>query len=73
MDYDLNQDKTVDDQEEQSGEPDQQEGVVPFKLQEVGRPQPNTLGENWRENCFSFILSSILTVSLKNSVVNLQR
>ena len=41
--YDLNQDGGVDDQEEQSGYPDQQEGVVAFKLQEVGWAQPDTL------------------------------
>lgn len=44
MGYDLNQDETVDDQEEQSSEPDQQKGVVALKLQEVGRAQPNALG-----------------------------
>ena len=39
----LNQDEGVDDQEEQSSKPDPQEGVVAFKLQEVGRAQPQTL------------------------------
>lgn len=43
MGYDLNQDGGVDDQEEQSSKPDQQEGVIAFKLQEVGWAQPNTL------------------------------
>lgn len=43
MGYNLNQDEAVDDQEEQSSKPDQQEGVVAFKLQEVGWAQPNTL------------------------------
>lgn len=43
MSYDLNQDETVYDQEEQSSKPDEQEGVVAFKLQEVGWAQPNSL------------------------------
>ena len=48
MDNNLNQDEAVDDQEEQSGQPDGQEGVVAFELQEVGGAQPSTLaqGEN---------------------------
>lgn len=53
MGNDLNQDETIDDQEEQSSEPDQQEGVVAFKLQEVGRAQPNALAQEWRENRIS--------------------
>ena len=43
MGYDLNQDGGVDDQEEQTSKPDQQEGVVAFKLQEVCWSQPDTL------------------------------
>lgn len=43
MGYDLNQDEAVDDQEQQTCKPDQQEGVVAFKLQEVGWTQPDTL------------------------------
>lgn len=43
MGYDLNQDGRVDDQEKQSRKPDQQEGVVAFKLQEVGWAQPDAL------------------------------
>lgn len=43
MDYNLNQNEGVDDQEQQPGEPDQQEGVVAFKLQEVGWTQPDSL------------------------------
>lgn len=43
MGYDLSQDEAVHDQEEQSSEPDEQEGVLTFKLQEVGRAQPYTL------------------------------
>lgn len=43
MSYDLNQDGGVDNQKEQSSKPDQQEGVVAFKLQEVGWAQPDTL------------------------------
>lgn len=54
MSYDLNQDEAVDDQEEQSSEPDQQEAVVAFKLQEVGWTQPDTLLHNRR--CNSFLL-----------------
>lgn len=50
--YDLNQDGGIDDQEEQTGKPDQQEGVVAFKLQEVGWTQPNTLTVERKYNRF---------------------
>lgn len=43
MSDDLNQYEAVDGQEEQSSEPDPQEGVVTLKLQKVGRGQPDAL------------------------------
>lgn len=49
MGYDLNQNEWIDDQEEQTGQPDQQEGVVAFKLQEVGWSQPDTLRVDRKE------------------------
>ena len=64
MGYDLNQDEAVGDQEEQSGQPDQQEGVVAFKLQEVGWAQPNSLIVKRKEKYFC-IVRSILVISFK--------
>lgn len=49
MGNDLNQDEAVDDQEEQSSEPDQQEAVVALKLQEVGGAQPDALSSKPQE------------------------
>lgn len=43
MGYDLTQNEAVDDQKQQSGEPDQDKCVVAFKLQEVGGGQPESL------------------------------
>lgn len=43
MGYDLNQDKGVDDQEQQTSKPDKQESVIAFKFQEVGWSQPDSL------------------------------
>lgn len=43
MGYDLTQNEAVDDQKQQSGEPDQDKSVVAFKLQEVGGCQPESL------------------------------
>lgn len=43
MGYNLNQDGGVDDQEKQTSQPDEQEGVTAFKLQKVGRSQPDAL------------------------------
>lgn len=62
MGYDLNQDGGVDDQKEQSSKPDQQEGVVAFKLQEVGWAQPDTLIVERKYNGF-FIPTWILVTS----------
>lgn len=59
MCYDLNQDETVDDQEHQSGEPDQGKSVEAIKLQKVGRGQPESLYREktrWSTEVDSFIL-----------------
>ncbi len=65
MGYDLNQDERVDDQEEQSSKPDQQEGVVAFKLQEVGWAQPDTLIV---ENCRTILVTSFKRLQNKFSL-----
>lgn len=71
MGYDLNQDETVDDQKEQSSEPDQQESVVAFKLQEVGRAQPNALVSERRYNSY-LAPGPILVLSFKTFAEQIQ-
>lgn len=43
MHNELHQDEAVNNQKEESGEPDEQKGVVALKLQEVSRDQPYSL------------------------------
>lgn len=64
MGDDVNQDGGVDDQEQQTSKPHKQEGVIAFKLQEVGWTQPDTLIVERKYNGF-FILRSILVTSFK--------
>lgn len=75
MGDDVNQDGGVDDQEQQTSKPHKQEGVIAFKLQEVGWTQPDTLIVERKYNGF-FILRSILVTSFKllqkTSSMNLQ-